>query len=502
MDRIESSIHADMPLTGTAADALLLGSSASAATPLPLCVDLDGTLVKSDTLADSLCGLARNSPLGWLLSPIWLARGKAGFKQAVTSRVELDPAHLPYNEALVVYLREEAARGRPIYLATGADRKLADSIAGHLGIFDGVLASDGATNLTGSRKLLAVEERFGRGGYDYVGNGYADVPMLAAAAHAMLANPSRGLAGRLRRRQVAIAQEFCDRPPVLRSVLRELRMHQWAKNTLVFLPVLLAHATGSGALVQALLAFVCFCLAASATYVLNDLLDLGADRRHVTKRNRPFAAGNLSAAFGIVLAATLLTCGLWGASRLAQEFLVWLAIYCVVTLAYSMYFKRIVIVDVIILSALYTLRILSGAAAAHVGISSWMAGFSIFFFFSLALVKRFSELQNLQARGAIPANERGYHVQDLDQLRAFGTASAYASVVVFALYINNPEVRELYHHPQRLWLMTPLLLWWLSRVWLRASRGQMHEDPVVFALTDGASLVAGVATFLIALSAL
>ena len=186
---------------------------------------------------------------------------------------------------------------------------------------------------------------------------------------------------------------------------------------------------------------------------------------------------------------------------MAPRFISWLLIYCVVTLAYSLYCKRIVIVDVIILSALYTLRILAGAAAARVPISDWMAGFSIFFFFSLALVKRFSELENLRARGAAPSNGRGYLVHDMEQLRAFGTASAFASIVVFSLYINNPDVRQLYHHPQRLWLLTPLLIWWMSRVWLRASRGQMHEDPVIFALTDRASLLAGVAIFLIALSA-
>ncbi|HUZ04543.1 MAG TPA: UbiA family prenyltransferase, partial [Acidobacteriaceae bacterium] len=227
-----------------------------------------------------------------------------------------------------------------------------------------------------------------------------------------------------------------------------------------------------------------------------------ADRHHPRKSRRPFAAGDLSAATGIVMAAVCLGLSVALAlSLLPVAFIYWLAVYCVTTLSYSLYFKRIVLVDVILLSALYTLRILAGAAAVRVAVSPWMAGFSIFFFFSLALVKRFSELENLRLRGAAPANGRGYNIQDLEQLRAFGTASAYASIVIFTLYINNPEVGLLYHHPHHLWLMTPVLIWWLSRIWLRASRGQMSEDPVVFALTDRFSLIAGVALLLIAVYA-
>ncbi|HWF65760.1 MAG TPA: UbiA family prenyltransferase, partial [Acidobacteriaceae bacterium] len=275
----------------------------------------------------------------------------------------------------------------------------------------------------------------------------------------------------------------------------------WAKNVLIFLPLLLAHSLTMGKLLQSVIAFFSFCLVASSTYILNDLLDLASDRGHASKRRRPFAAGDLSALFGAGLAAVLFACGILISLPLAPKFLIWLLIYVAVTLAYSLYCKRIVIVDVIILSALYTLRILAGAAAAQVAISAWMAGFAVFFFFSLALVKRFSELENLRIRGAVPSNDRGYFVQDMEQLRAFGTASAFASIVVFTLYINNPDVSRLYHHPQRLWLLTPLLIWWLSRVWLRASRGQMNEDPVVFALTDPASLLSGVMIFLIALFA-
>lgn len=472
-----------------------------AAAELPLCVDLDGTLVKSDTLLDSLCVLLRKSPLSLLRAPAWIAGGKANLKRELTARTSLDAAWLPYNADLILYLREQAAHGRPLYLSTGADHALAGRVAQHLGIFQGVFASDGQTNLTGARKLRLLEERFGPKGFVYIGNSRADLPLLKDSAAAMLANPVPGLGKTLRRENIVVEKVFQDRSPLASSMRRALRVHQWAKNVLIFLPLILAHSLQAEKLLQSLMAFISFCLVASSTYIVNDLLDIASDRAHPRKRQRPFAAGDLSVRFGVGLAAVLFAAGILLAWPLATRFLVWLLVYTAVTLAYSLYYKRVVIVDLIILSALYTLRILAGAAAAQVAISSWMAGFAIFFFFSLALIKRFSELENLRIRGAAPSNDRGYMVQDMEQLRAFGTASAFASIVVFALYINSPEVRQLYHHPQRLWLLTPLLVWWLSRIWLKASRGQMHEDPVVFALTDPASLLSGVIIFLIALFA-
>lgn len=503
---VESAALTDSPsVTNAVESGAVAGegtrSGAASAAALPLCVDLDGTLVKSDTLIDSLCVLARRRPAALLRVPGWLARSKAALKREVAVRAPLDAVQLPYNDALVVYLREQAAAGRPLYLSTGADRQLAERVANHLGVFEEVFSSDGTTNLTGQQKLRLLEARFGPGGFSYVGNCRKDMPLLTASRGAMLANPEVGLESLLRRKQIPVQNVFRDRAPAVRSIWRALRVHQWAKNVLVFLPLLLAHAAGVDTVVQSVLAFFSFSLVASSTYIVNDLLDLSSDRSHATKRRRPFAAGDLSVVSGLLLAGVLFAGGVLLSVPLAARFVVWLLIYCAATLAYSLYFKRIAIVDVIILSGLYTLRILAGAAAATVPISDWLAGFSIFFFFSLALVKRFSELENLRAGGAIASNGRGYRVHDLEQLRAFGTASAFASIVVFSLYINNPDVRQLYHHPQRLWLLTPLLIWWMSRVWLRASRGQMHEDPVIFALTDRASLLAGVAVFLIAVLA-
>jgi 4-hydroxybenzoate polyprenyltransferase len=255
-------------------------------------------------------------------------------------------------------------------------------------------------------------------------------------------------------------------------------------------------------LLTALAAFCCFSLAASSGYLINDLVDLEADRRHPHKRMRPFAAGDVPPLAGIVVAVVLLLVGLIGAELLPGRFLAWLLVYLATTMAYSLYLKRIALVDVMVLSGLYSVRMLAGGSVTQTPISHWLAGFSMFLFLSLAIVKRFAELENLRASNALPKNGRGYMVADLDQLRSFGTASAYAAVVVFAIYITNPDVANLYRHPRLLWLSVPLIILWMNRVWLLASRGELNEDPVAFALTDPISQAIGIGVVILALLAI
>ncbi len=479
-----------------------MATTAPPATERPLCVDLDGTLVKSDTLVDSLLLLARTRPLEALRVPLWLLGGKANLKRQVTARVTLNVERLPYNRPLLEYLMAQRGEGRKLYLATGADSGLADRIARHLNIFEGVLSSDGATNNIGSNKLAGFRARFA-GGFDYIGNARPDLPLLAAAATSMLANPSAALRMAMRARGMKSQRTFTDRGGTLRTVIKAIRVHQWAKNTLIFLPLLLAHRVQAPVILAAVLAFVCFSLCASATYIINDLLDIEADRQHPRKSKRPFASGNLSAGLGLGISAVFLAISFAAASLLLpHSFLGWLALYLVTTLAYSLALKRVVILDVVVLSALYTLRILAGAAATSTFISPWLAAFAIFIFLSLAMVKRFSELQNVRSAGAQLSNGRGYLLNDIEQVRSFGTSSAFASVVVLSIYVGQPDMLGLYHHHQRMWLMPPLLILWLCRVWLLASRGELDEDPVVFALTDPMSLLMGAGAVAIALAAL
>lgn len=466
----------------------------------PLCVDLDGTLVKSDTLFDGVCQLVRKQLLQAGRIPLWLAGGRARLKTEVARRAPLDAARLPYHGSLLRYLQTQRREGRRIYLATGAEVALAERVATHLGIFEGVLASDATTNLTRGKKLARLKQAFGE--FDYIGNSRADLALLANAREAMVANPTLGLRVGLRWRGIPIARTFMDRPSTARTLVKAVRVHQWAKNILLIAPLALSHKLAAGPVAAAVAAFFCFSFMASASYLINDMLDIESDRRHPAKRLRPFAAGDLSVAGGMGLALGFFLASVAILPQLPAAFAMWLGLYILATMAYSLYLKRIVLVDVLLLSGLYTLRLLAGGAATATVISPWLAGFSIFLFVSLAMVKRFSELENLRERGMSATHGRGYLVADLEQIRSFGTASATAAVVVFALYISRPDVVALYKHSGRLWLIVPLLIYWLFRVWLLASRGELDDDPVVFAMRDRMSLAVGVCVVALAIFAL
>ena len=484
----------------------------------PLCVDLDGTLVKTDTLVDSVLVLVRQNPRAILSIPGWLAQGKGAFKRHVTNAVSLDVSSLPYNKPLLEYLTQQHAAGRQLFLATAADRALADRIAQHHPIFQDVLASDGSHNLAGDNKLQALRQRFGEQ-FCYIGNARPDLPILSTCIEPMVANPTSSLMQGLHAAKIVPAHIFRDSQPPFKAWLKAIRLHQWAKNALIFLPFLLAHAWASpgavGSIVGVVTAFFAFGLCASATYIVNDLLDIEADRRHHSKRRRPFAAGNLSAFSGIAVIVLFLALSFGLALALPHfvrifsaqmvspySFAGWLLIYAVTTTAYSLALKRVVLVDVIVLSGLYTIRIFAGGAAAgDVPVSNWLGGFSVFFFLSLAFVKRFAELESLRLQDKAPTNGRGYLVLDIEQLRAFGTSAAYASVVVLLFYISNLDT-YLYRHPGRLWFLLPVLLLWVSQLWLLASRGELNEDPVVYAITDKRSLLLGALVVAIVLSAL
>lgn len=465
----------------------------------PLCVDLDGTLVKSDTLWDGFCRLARNHPLELRHLPEWLALGRAGFKAQVARRAALDPARLPYNTAVLRFLQAQHRDGRPIFLTTGADSSVAERVAAHLRLFQGTLASDGKTNLTSGEKLRTLQASFPV--FDYIGNSRADLPLLAHARHAMLANPTLGLRLSMVSKSLPIAHVFLDRRSSIRTLFKATRIHQWAKNILLLVPLALSHRLDAQSIATAFAAFFCFCFMASANYLVNDLLDIESDRHHPSKRLRPFAAGDLPVTVGIAAVLLLAAASLALLPLLPLAFAFWLGVYIVGTLSYSLYLKRFPLVDVLLLSGLYTLRLLAGGAATGTPISHWLGGFSTFLFLSLAMVKRFSELENLRERGVTATHGRGYLVSDMEQIRAFGTSSATAAVVVFMLYIGGFNVSVLYNHPSRLWFIVPLLIYWLYRVWLLATRGELDDDPVVFAMRDPVSLAIGAAVIGLAIFA-
>ena len=454
----------------------------------PLIVDMDGTLVLSDTLHESLVTLLRRNPLYVLVLPFWLLGGKARFKHEVARRVLPDVQSLPYNEPLLAWLRDQRGT-REIVLCTAANGVLAHAVATHTDVFDTVLASDGERNLSGKEKTHALTERYGERGFDYAANDKRDRSVWSAARHAIVVNAPRAVE-HAARKHATVDRVFPRERRGFMIWARALRLHQWAKNLLIFVPLLMAHLAYDRALVmQALLAFVAFGLCASSVYVLNDLIDLPADRAHPRKRFRPFAAGRLPLMAGFVLAPTLLVLAFCLAALLPERF-VWVLIgYYLLTLAYSLRLKRVEMLDVVVLAALYTARIIAGGVATNIPLSFWLLAFSMFLFLSLALVKRHTELTVMRANGVTAAAGRGYRIDDLPLLGALGGASGFLAVLVLALYINSRDSERLYDHPQLLWLLCPLLLYWISRMWLLTFRGRMHDDPLMFALRDPASLL-------------
>jgi len=469
-----------------------MNAAAETRPEVALCVDLDGTLILSDSLFESALLLLKKQPFMVFFFALWLLRGRAVLKAEIARRVQLDPAALPYNRELLSWLESERAGGRSLWLCTAANVTLADAVASHIQLFDGVIASDTRTNLAGDSKAAALVERFGERGFDYCGNEHRDLLVWRHANGAIVTNASAALE-RLAAGETQVLKVIQARGGKVRAAFKAIRPHQWAKNALIFVPLLAAHrARDTAALVDVVLATIAFCLCASSVYVLNDLLDLQADRAHARKSKRPFAAGTLPISAGLGLVPGLLLISVAIAAVLPAKFQLVFASYYVVTVAYSFSLKGKVIVDAMTLAGLYTLRIIAGAAAASVPLSFWLLLFSVFLFLSLAFVKRFAELDALRRQQRLRAAGRGYHVEDLPVLQSLGTASGYLSVLVLALYINSPAIQSLYREPKLIWLLCVLMLYWISRVWMKAQRGEMHDDPVVFALKDRISLVVGV----------
>ncbi|MFZ1643519.1 MAG: UbiA family prenyltransferase [Candidatus Contendobacter sp.] len=471
--------------------------------PIPLCIDLDGTLLNSDLLLEAAFAQLKQAPLSVWHWPRWLAAGKARLKAEIAEGVELDIDTLPYNPELLAFLREQKEQGRTLVLVTASHRRFAERVAEHLGLFDDVLATDGDRNLAGPYKAETLVERYGERGFDYAGNAAVDLAVWKHARRALVVNAGASVANQARA-VCEVERVFSPNEKPWRHWVQGLRLHQWLKNVLIFVPLVAGHAWNQPTTwALALLAFLSFGLCASSVYLLNDLLDLSADRRHPRKCRRPFAAGQLPIVEGVV-AIPLLLIAAFGLSLLINPpwFSAVLAIYYLFTLAYSLRIKRTLMLDVVVLAGLYTLRIIAGAAAANIEPSFWLLAFSMFLFLSLALVKRYAELWTLREQGDLSASGRGYHVDDLGLLQNLGGAAGYLAVLVLALYINSETSRALYGQPMVIWLLCPALLYWISRVWLITHRGEMHDDPIIFALTDAHSRYVLLACALILLGAM
>lgn len=458
---------------------------------VPLVADLDGTLLLTDMLHESSIAFIAHYPHKFYNILRWLRQGEAYLKGKLATHTHIDIRYLPYNEPLLDFLRQEHQRGRTLVLCTATHESIAQKIAEHLGIFSQVMATQGSHNLLRKNKADALVAAFGEKSFDYVGNSQDDVIVWTHARHAIVVNaPAKVLEQ---------AKKVCEvtriYPPfgqVVRTTLRAMRVHQWLKNLLLFIPALAAHQLFHGtAFASLLLAFVVFSLCASSVYIINDLLDIGSDRQHDRKKHRPLAAGTLSIQRACVLAGTLILSTVFFSLALSFYFLCTLLLYFMLTLAYSLWLKQLLLLDCITLAILYTLRIVAGGAVLQVALSPWLLTFSIFLFLSLAFVKRYAELYKLVGTKKEKACGRSYTVRDLPLVQTFGIVSAYTSVLVMALYLNSDIVVTLYTQPILLWFSIPILLYWCSWMWIQAHRGHMREDPVLYAIKDRVSLACG-----------
>ncbi len=459
----------------------------------PLVVDLDGTLLRTDLLYEKFALLLFSTPWILLLIPFWLLRGKAHLKREFARRTDLDVETLPVNAELLEWLRAEKARGRTLALVSASDEDVVRRVANRFGdLFDIVQGSDGSTNLAGARKLDALKARFGAH-FTYVGDEHRDIVIWEYCRSAVLAGRDSELRTRLSP-TITVAQTFPTPAASMATWARELRVQQWAKNALLFVPLLLSGKfTDLTLFSHVALGFLTFSLLASASYLFNDMVDLRADRMHRSKSKRPLASGALPlrAALAALPVMAVVVAGLL--VLLPWEFAAVAMVYLVVTLAYSYALKRMPILDLLALGFLFTVRILAGIAASETSISPWLLVFSMFFFFSLATVKRYSECRVMAAEGRSHLTGRGYHAADAATLMTLGIASGFCSILVFFLFLVDPlSPVSAYDRPQLLWMVCAVLAYWLGRAWLFAGRGEMHDDVVVFALKDRVSLALGV----------
>lgn len=464
---------------------------------VPLAVDLDGTLIRTDMMWESLVRLLRRNPFRAVISLFALLRGRAHFKQVLAAQVKVDPANVPYHDAFLGWLKQQKSTGRKIILATASDLAMAKPIAAHVGLFDDVMASDGKTNLRNAAKRAALTRRFGERGYDYAGNSPDDLGVWPGTREAIVVNAPQSLAHRAAA-TTTVGQTFLNEPAHGRTFVKALRPHQWIKNLILFVPVLTAHKlTDKAVLLQAAVAFLAFCGAASAVYLLNDLLDLDADRHHPTKRLRPFASGELPLQFGLIGTPLLLLGALSLAMVLSPKFALITALYFFISTTYSWRLKQVQLLDVLFLAGLYTLRLVAGHVATGIAWSHWLLAFSMFIFLSLALMKRFQEIQTVREQNGHELKGRGYTAHHHDAVVTLGIISGIAAVIVLGLYVNSAKVVELYARPGLLLLACPLLLAWIVRVWLLTYRGKMHDDPTAFAFKDWFSYLIGGLTLVV-----
>ena len=465
----------------------------------PLYVDLDGSLTRCDTFYENALLLLKKKPVTFLRMPAWLMQGRAVLKEQVAKHATLNPADLSYNEELIEYLKEQKKAGRRLILATAAHELVAQAIVKHVPIFDDYIATKQGKNLSGDAKLQAIKERDVK--FGYVGNASVDLSIWREASEAIVVNASPDVE-KAAQKNGNVTKVFNDCMSKRRAIRKAMRIHQWSKNLLLFVPLMLTpNLLSVSMLLKVVWAFFSFSLTASAVYITNDLFDVGGDRNHPTKKNRPIARGDLSIPLAVMLAFLFFGAGIISSYFMHWRFFALVCTYAVITTLYSMFLKKIMMVDVITLALLYSARLIGGGYVCAIPLSFWLLSFFWFFFSSLALAKRSTELSHAKDRRKLSKRRRGYIAQDLSMINLLGVGFAASSIVVFSLYIDNPRTQMIYKHHQLLWATSLLLTYWLGRLWILTGRGEMAQDPIVFALKDRPTYFVGLAMLLLVVAA-
>jgi 4-hydroxybenzoate polyprenyltransferase len=472
---------------------------------IALVVDLDGTLIESDLLEESCFAFLIKNPLRIFKLLKWLIHGKANLKQNIAKHIDINASTLPYNQQVVSLIKVEREKGRKIILATASHMRYAKKIGAHLKCFDQIFATEGNINLSAHNKSTKLVEKLGEKKFDYVGNSNDDLEIWKKARYAYLVDPNKNVLRKAVSYHNIKKIIYTPKKNSLKTWIKAIRLHQWAKNLLIFVPLLASHKINDPQLFfNGILAFIFFGLCASHVYLFNDLIDINHDRKHPNKRFRPLASGLITTSSALIISVILIVISFAGALyTLPINFSLALLIYYCLTFIYSTILKRLIIIDVIALAALYTMRIVAGIFAFQSEFTFWILAFSMFIFLSLALVKRYAELyQHRQQKQQHSLHGRGYCTNDLEMISSLGASAGYLAIMVLALYIQDKNVANLYSNPQIIWLACPIMLYWVSRIWLLTHRGQMHDDPLVFTIKDPASWLVGIILGIIFLCAI
>jgi len=456
----------------------------------PICVDLDGTLMRTDSFVEMLISFVRSNPFRLIKVAYFLiSRGKGYTKSKLAENTGVSEKLLPFHSEFLKFLIDQKKQNRRLILTTGSSEIFAKKVSDHLGIFDQVIASTSKINMIGKKKLKAVHSLLGGKPFAYAGNSHQDIPLWLAAEEQFFVNTPARIKRKVLKKKNRLKQEFKSVPFSLSNFFKAIRIHQWTKNLLIFVPLITAHSFDLDSFKICFLSFLAFGLCASSSYIFNDILDIQFDRLSKSKSARPFANGEFSIKFGVLLIILLFVGAIAFSTLVSINLGYLLLIYFLSSVLYSVYFKPFAIVDLIFLASFFTFRVFVGIVVLEVSFSIWLINFCFLTFFGLAACKRYTEISR-NGKSKLPG--RNYEFSDQTFLMNLGLASCFTALVIFLLFIDHLNLTDTYSNPQFLWGIFPILLFWFSRIWWLNVKDKLDEDPLIFAIRDIPSILVAV----------